>query len=108
LLLPSRWRPCRQTHMKSKQTMAISARSRFAGFLRGLMGRADDRVPTRPATSAAPAPAPAPASAPRAVPPPALGATAITPNSDEIELPLDPVVAGLPLEMRARLLASEP
>ena len=43
--------------------MAMSVRSKFTGFLRGLVGRANDRAarPAAPAPASAPAPAPAPA-----------------------------------------------
>lgn len=83
--------------------MSNSARSKFAGFLRGLIGRADDRTSARPVASAAPAPTSAPAP---------LVSHAVTSNdttraagADEIELPLAPVVAGLPLDLRAKLMA---
>lgn len=89
--------------------MPTFARTRFAGFLRSLIGRADDRAPTRPAATAAPASAPAPASPPPAVPTSANSATSTTPppaSLDEIELPLASVIAGLPLDLRAKLMAA--
>ncbi|HEX4350548.1 MAG TPA: hypothetical protein VH251_09175, partial [Verrucomicrobiae bacterium] len=84
--------------------MAISVKSKFAGFLRGLVGRADNRAP---AGSAAPAsPAPVPVQTTRATSqssPPAHAPHGG--NPDEIELPLASVVAGLPLDLRAKLAA---
>ena len=77
--------------------MAFSVKLKFAGFLRGLLHRMDDREPARPA---APAPVPAApvAPPPAVIPPPA--------NADSIELPLATVVAALPIEMRAKLMAA--
>jgi predicted regulator of Ras-like GTPase activity (Roadblock/LC7/MglB family) len=78
--------------------MAISMK--FAGFLRGLMGRADKPAPSKPAT--APAPAAVSTSAPKPTPqPPKLPG-----NPNVIELPLAPVVAHLPLDLRAKLMSS--
>jgi len=88
--------------------MSIIARARFAGFLRGLFGRAENRAPARLAASAAPALAPAPTSAPPALPMPANATTPPAASPDEIELPLAPVIASLPLELRAKLLAAPP
>jgi predicted regulator of Ras-like GTPase activity (Roadblock/LC7/MglB family) len=86
--------------------MAISVKSKFAGFLRGLVGRTE-----APARSAAPAP-PTPASAqtPRVTSQNSVPARAPqTPhggNPDEIELPLASVVASLPLDLRAKLASA--
>jgi predicted regulator of Ras-like GTPase activity (Roadblock/LC7/MglB family) len=83
--------------------MAISVKSKFAGLLRGLLRHMDDREPSRPIASSAPPPAAATsASAPN------LTAPARVENSDEIELPLAAVVATLPLELRAKLMAAPP
>lgn len=84
---------------KPKRVMAISARSKFAGFLRGLVGRAESPAPARPVVSAAPVPVPPAAGSP--VPSPSA-------SSDEIELPLAPVLAGLPLDLQAKLMAAPP
>jgi len=84
--------------------MAISVKSKFAGFLRGLIGRAEHRVPARQAAPAAPAPAPAPAFKP--APASALPAKSRLANSDEIELPLAPVIAVLPLDLRGKVMAA--
>jgi predicted regulator of Ras-like GTPase activity (Roadblock/LC7/MglB family) len=63
----------------------------------------DDRESSRPVASSAPPPAAAtPASAPNP------NAPARVENSDEIELPLAAVVATLPLELRAKLVAVPP
>jgi predicted regulator of Ras-like GTPase activity (Roadblock/LC7/MglB family) len=102
-----------------QKVMAISVKSKFAGFLRGLMGRADDRTPARAVTPAESAPAPAPArknaaspttastaSSPAAQPLP-IGARASS-LADEIELPLNSIVACLPLDLRAKLMTTPP
>lgn len=85
-------------------------KSRFAGLLRGLLGRKDTEATSaeaelRPVTAAAPAPpdgltdssAPAPfATAPE------------TTNENEIALPLEPVLAALTLELRAKVISVPP
>ncbi|HUC84112.1 MAG TPA: hypothetical protein VL970_02890 [Candidatus Acidoferrales bacterium] len=105
--------------------MATSARTKFAGFLRGLFGRGDDRAPARPAVSAAPAPAPAPASRPtssapshttpaaqfvpapaKTGPAPAAAAAPARTAPSDIEIRLAPVIAALPLELKAKLVAT--
>ena len=90
--------------------MAISVKSKFAGFLRGLLRHMDDREPCRPVASAAPLPAAAAAPAVRAgsTPPPNISAPPRETNPDEIELPLASVVAALPLDLRAKLMAAPP
>ena len=86
--------------------MATSVKSKFAGFLRGLLQRGDDRTPGRPVVSAASPPASAlpaaSASASNFSAPPRAA------NADEIELPLAAVVAALPLDLRAKLMAAPP
>lgn len=85
-----------------------SVKSKFAGLLRGLFGRADDHestpppAPPRPVTTAAPeAPAPAPVLAQTT-----RGPVAVSPASaDEISLPLAPIIAGLSMELRARMMS---
>ena len=89
--------------------MAISVKSKFAGFLRGLIGRADPRQ-TAPGSGAA-APSAPPASAPALRATPIVPPSAATPraaNPDVIELPLTSIVACLPLDLRAKLMAAPP
>jgi hypothetical protein len=87
--------------------MANSMKLKFAGLLRGLLHQLDggDPLPSgRPVVAAAPSPKPAATSAAKntannfSAPP-------RTANADEIELPLAPVVAGLPMELRAKLMS---
>ncbi|MGA2246100.1 MAG: hypothetical protein ABSH48_13960 [Verrucomicrobiota bacterium] len=107
--------------------MAISIRTKFAGFLRGLFGRGNVQAPAEPVTSPAPAPAtvlastppfsiptpqspaarPAPVSV-KAGPAPAgaTGSSRTAPNV--IELPLAAVIAALPIDLRAKLVAAPP
>lgn len=86
--------------------MAISVKLKFAGFLRGLLRRVDDREPAQPVVSATPNPAPAvPAGSAPAPKTPIPSATA---NPDEIELPMAAVLASLPMDMRAKLIAAAP
>jgi predicted regulator of Ras-like GTPase activity (Roadblock/LC7/MglB family) len=86
--------------------MAISVKSKFTGFLRGLLRRADDREPARPVASATPGPAPA---VPKAsAPGRKIASASPTANADEIEMPLAVVLASLPLDLRAKLMAAPP
>ena len=84
--------------------MANSIKLKFAGFLRGLLRQVDDHEPSRPVASAAPLPAPAAPSASA----PTISAPAPAANADEVELPLAAVVAALPLDLRAKLMAAPP
>jgi len=80
--------------------MAISVKSKFAGLLRGLLHRFDDGETARPAAAAAPAT------------PAALSANlsalknANAANTNEIELPLAPIVMALPMDLRAKLMST--
>src|SRR5665213_2568822 len=94
---------------KTNTVMAISVKSKFAGFLRGLLRQMDDRDLARPVASAAPLPAPvAPAAST-----PALDSSAALPaaSADEIELPLTSVLAappaGLPIRLQAETVISD-
>jgi predicted regulator of Ras-like GTPase activity (Roadblock/LC7/MglB family) len=82
-----------------------TVKSKFAGLLRGLLSRMDqgEAAPaTRPVTAAAPmalpvapaGPAPMPATPPLA-----------PPNADEIALPLAPIIASLPMELRGKIMS---
>ena len=86
--------------------MAISVKSKFAGILRGLLRHMDDRELPRPVASSVAPPLPAVAATSASAPHPT--APARVENSDEIELPLAAVVATLPLELRAKLMAVPP
>ena len=86
--------------------MAISVKSKVAGFLRGLLWRADERKPADP-VAAAPA-KPSATALPASTPTTRVFAPHPSANADEIELPLASVVASLPLDMRAKLMAAPP
>ena len=83
--------------------MATSVKSKFAGFLRGLLRRVDDRAPAGPVAAASPPPASAASQSESKISTPLRAA-----NTDEIELPLAAVVAALPLDLRAKLMAAPP
>jgi predicted regulator of Ras-like GTPase activity (Roadblock/LC7/MglB family) len=106
-----------------------AVKSKFAGLLRGLLRHFDDNepvaadttyepdAPAAPAVAAAPQPCPVPArlvSRPSAVPasvhvpPPAVVAPAkpVEVKQEGINLPLQPIIAGLPLELRAKIASS--
>ena len=103
-----------------------AVKSKFAGLLRGLLRHFDDNesesantfesappaATAAPALTARPQPTPArfasrppssptPAHAPSPVPPGTVKAVEVT--QEEIELPLQPIIAGLPLELRAKI-----
>ena len=101
---------CRQV---TNENMANTMKIKFAGFLRGLLRHADDREAGRPLAASpanmpeAPAPANVPATPAEAMtegfnstPQPA------TVNTNEIELPLAAVIAHLPMDLKAKLMAS--
>lgn len=85
--------------------MAISVKSKFAGILRGLLRHMDDPELSGPVASSAPPP---PSAAATSASAPKPTAPARVENVDEIELPLAAVVATLPLELRAKLMAVPP
>jgi predicted regulator of Ras-like GTPase activity (Roadblock/LC7/MglB family) len=87
--------------------MTHTVKSKFDGLLRGLLRHVDDEV------SATPSKRPVTAVAP----PPVLSTTAATrspmhlptaPNENELAVPLAPVIAGLPPELRAKIMAVPP
>ena len=86
-------------------------KSRFAGLLRGILRRMDssDAAPaplSRPVVAAAPV-APVTAMPTASAPPPFLVAST-PPNENEIAIPLAPIIAGLPLELRGKIVAVPP
>ena len=104
-----------------------AVKSKFAGLLRGLLRHFDDNetdaaddtiepaAPAAPAVAAAPKPAPArfasrpqssPAPAKVPSPAPAAPAKTVEIKPQVIDLPLPPIVAGLPLELRAKITSS--
>ena len=90
--------------------MSNMVKSRFAGLLRGILRRMDSSdaasAPvSRPVAASAPA-APV-ATATAAAPPPFLVASA-SPNENEIAIPLAPIIASLPLELRGKIVAVPP
>ena len=81
--------------------MANLLRTKFAGLLRGLLHQLDDREPLpfqRSAATSVSVAVAAPGPAPVTPPPRPV-------NPDEMELPLVPIIAGLPIDLRAKLMA---
>jgi predicted regulator of Ras-like GTPase activity (Roadblock/LC7/MglB family) len=85
-----------------------SVKTKFAGLLRGLLRRFDDDEMPRPQT---PRPLPAAATAPvvaepQAQPAPAASAPVktVAANSNEMELPLHPILSSLPMDLRAKVM----
>ena len=84
-------------------------KSKFAGFVRGLFRQLDDNEPAR---SVAPPPPTAPApSTPRQAYAAAIDKGASLPKTDgsnAIEILLAPIIASLPLDLKAKLMAQPP
>jgi len=95
--------------------MSNSVKTRFAGLLRGLLRRLDDddEAPAyeNPRSLAVTAP-PVPATPVAQTPAPGSPAAAMFPvpaaNPDELQLPLQPILAGLPLDLRAKVMQAPP
>jgi predicted regulator of Ras-like GTPase activity (Roadblock/LC7/MglB family) len=86
--------------------MSNMVKSRFAGMLRGILRRMDPPpappapVP-RPITTGAPAAPAAPARPP-------FQQASLPPNGNEIAVPLAPIVAGLPMDLRGKIMIVPP
>ena len=87
-------------------------KSKFAGLLRGILRHMD-----APAAAPALAPRPVAASAPIAsvtpmpaapAPRPPVLVTSTPPNENEIAIPLTPIIAGLPMELRGKIMVVPP
>ena len=87
--------------------MSNSVKNKFAGLFRGLFRRSEpaaDAAESRPVTASAPAAPTADLSA-QPVASPDLPAVPPANHDDEIALPLAPVIAGLPMELRAKIMS---
>jgi predicted regulator of Ras-like GTPase activity (Roadblock/LC7/MglB family) len=80
----------------------------LAGFLRELLGRIGNRALALSGAPAKPAAALVPSSPPSAGPTSARSTEPCAANANEIELPLASVLASLPLELKAKLVAAPP
>src|ERR1700733_10582916 len=86
--------------------MATTMKLRLAGFVRGLLRQFDDHEPARHVTPPAPAMPPTPEPPQHSAPSNNNDATASTvAASDTLELPLAPVIVGLPMDLKAKLMA---
>ncbi len=92
-----------------KKVMSSMVKSTFAGFLRGILRRMDTPEPVvePPRPVAANAPRPSAISAAVAAAAPALPHSP-PPAEDEIALPLAPIVAGLSIELRGKIMVVPP
>jgi predicted regulator of Ras-like GTPase activity (Roadblock/LC7/MglB family) len=98
--------------------MSNSVKIKFAGWLRGLLRRLDDDEATAPQTPralavAAPPVTVAPAAAARPqTAPPASPASTMPPapaeNPDELQLPLQSILAAMPMDLRAKVMQTPP
>src|SRR6516164_5967895 len=93
--------------------MSNAVKSKFAGFFRGLWGRGEEQSAESP--SSAPRPVTAattPGAAPATVRVQAAAQSAplvsTTPSADELALPVAPIIAGLPMELRAKIMSVPP
>jgi predicted regulator of Ras-like GTPase activity (Roadblock/LC7/MglB family) len=98
--------------------MSNSVKIKFAGLLRGLLHRLDDdeaNAPQTPRARAVAAPpvtvAPAAAARPRMAPPVSPAPTtppAPAENPDELQLPLQSILAAMPMDLRAKVMQAPP
>ena len=84
---------------------------KFAGFLRSLLRHMDEKPAARPVAASVPPPAPvapppqeSPTEIQRRVAPPA--PVTAPANATEIEIPIVPVIAQLPMDLKAKLMAT--
>lgn len=95
-----------------------SVKIKFAGLLRGLLHRLDDDEATAPQTprglavaappvTVAPAAAARPQTAPPASPAPTMP-PAPAENPDELQLPLQSILAAMPMDLRAKVMQTPP
>jgi predicted regulator of Ras-like GTPase activity (Roadblock/LC7/MglB family) len=98
--------------------MSNSVKIKFAGMLRGLLRRLDDEEATGPETpraraiAASPVKVAPPAAAARVqtAPPASPAPTPPAPeeNPDELQLPLQPILAAMPMDLRAKVMQTPP
>ena len=89
------------------KNMATSVKSKFAGLLRGLLRQFDDSAPAPAAPVNASAIKTSPTTQPVSSSPPASSVVSARPSTpDGIELPLVPIVAALPIDLRAKLMST--
>src|ERR1039457_4845389 len=79
-----------------------SVKIKFAGLLRGLLHRLDDDEATAPQTPRGLAVAAPPASPAPTMPP------APAENPDELQLPLQSILAAMPMDLRAKVMQTPP
>ena len=95
--------------------MSNSVKIKFAGLLRGLLRRLDDdeaNAPQTPRARAVAAPpvtvAPAAAVRPQTAPPAPTTPPAPAENPDELQLPLQSILAAMPMDLRAKVMQAPP
>lgn len=97
---------------KKTKVMSNSVKSKFAGLLRGLLRRVDrEEAPVapepHPVTATAPE-EPASAAVESSAPPALVKIASVPPNENEIAVPLAPIMASLPMDMRAKVVSVPP
>ena len=89
--------------------MSKLVKSKFAGLFRGLFRRSDQgeaEPAARPVTAAAPVASPAPnENHPATATAAAAGLPSDTADMDKLTLPLAPIIASLPMELRAKIMS---
>jgi predicted regulator of Ras-like GTPase activity (Roadblock/LC7/MglB family) len=83
-----------------------AVKSKFAGLLRGLLRRFDDGETGAPQNSNPVAAAPSPEIPATIVSRQPSPPVSVSANPDEIQLPLPPILAALPMELRAKIVAA--
>jgi len=92
--------------------MSNSVKIKFAGLLRGLLRRLDDKEAAAPETPRALAVAASAAATRLQTVLPASPASTMPPtpaeNPDELQLPLQPILAAMPMDLRAKVMQTPP
>src|ERR1041385_3246595 len=96
--------------------MSNIVKTKFAGLLRGLLRRVDDSdlpevprtLPQTPPPSFSVSALSQPQASPQSHSVGTVEAQAPTTNADELELPLQPILAGLPMDLRGKIIQPPP
>ncbi|HEY5346301.1 MAG TPA: roadblock/LC7 domain-containing protein [Verrucomicrobiae bacterium] len=88
--------------------MSNTVKSKFAGLLRGILRKMDSPPAPAPRPVVTAAPSAPVAALPAATAPPPVLLTSTPPNENGISVPLTPIIAGLPMELRGKIMAIPP